>query len=68
MIRRSDDNADALSKRLAVYHSQTVPLVQYYQKRGLHVELDAAKPPDTVTEDIRRVMAQRVSKDKVMWI
>ena len=34
LIRRSDDNEEALKKRLAVYHEQTAPLVHYYRNRG----------------------------------
>jgi Adenylate kinase and related kinases len=34
LIKRSDDNAEALKKRLESYHKQTTPLVDYYQKKG----------------------------------
>lgn len=33
LIKRSDDNAELLKKRLAVYHDQTSPLISYYQKK-----------------------------------
>lgn len=33
LIKRSDDNAELLKKRLAVYHDQTKPLLSYYQKK-----------------------------------
>ncbi|KAK9758861.1 Adenylate kinase, active site lid [Popillia japonica] len=32
LIRRSDDNVEALKKRLEAYHNQTKPLVNYYNK------------------------------------
>ncbi|CAH1774726.1 unnamed protein product [Owenia fusiformis] len=48
LIRRSDDNAEALKKRLASYHSQTKPLVDYYSKRGIHTYVDAAQKPNLV--------------------
>jgi len=35
LIRRADDNVDALKKRLESYHKQTSPLIDYYQKKGL---------------------------------
>jgi adenylate kinase family enzyme len=35
-MRRSDDNEAALTKRLAVYHQQTQPLVDYYSQRGIN--------------------------------
>lgn len=34
LIRRSDDNVDALKKRLDTYHTQTKPLVDYYKRQG----------------------------------
>ena len=31
---RSDDNAETLRKRLAVYHENTAPLLPYYREKG----------------------------------
>lgn len=36
LIRRADDNVDALKKRLESYHKQTSPLIDYYQKKGMY--------------------------------
>lgn len=36
LIRRADDNVDALKKRLESYHKQTTPLIDYYQKKGMY--------------------------------
>ena len=33
LIRRPDDNEDALKTRLAAYHEQTKPLAEYYAER-----------------------------------
>lgn len=32
---RADDNAETIKKRLDVYHAQTAPLAQWYEKEGL---------------------------------
>ena len=32
LIQRDDDQEETVKKRLQVYHSQTVPLIEYYQK------------------------------------
>jgi len=48
LIRRSDDNVDALKKRLLSYHQQTKPLVDYYSKRGIHHWVDASKAANDV--------------------
>ncbi|RZC42808.1 adenylate kinase, partial [Asbolus verrucosus] len=55
LIRRSDDNAEALKKRLQAYHTQTRPLVDYYQIRGLHHRVDAAKAAETVFCNIDKI-------------
>jgi len=52
LIKRSDDNAEALKKRLESYHRSTMPLVDYYQKRGLHTAVDASKNSRLVYKDI----------------
>lgn len=48
LIQRSDDNADALKKRLATYHKQTTPVVSYYQKNGIWKGVDASQQPGQV--------------------
>lgn len=48
LIQRSDDNADALKKRLVTYHKQTSPVVDYYQKSGIWTGIDASQQPGQV--------------------
>uniref|UniRef100_A0A8C5DPU0 Adenylate kinase 2, mitochondrial n=1 Tax=Gouania willdenowi TaxID=441366 RepID=A0A8C5DPU0_GOUWI len=52
LMRRSDDNETTLCSRLDAYHRQTVPLVDYYQSKGLHVAIDAAQKPNVVFASI----------------
>jgi adenylate kinase len=49
---RVDDTAEVIAHRLAVYAEQTAPLVDYYERRGLLVCVDAMLPPDEVTATI----------------
>ncbi|KAJ8735361.1 hypothetical protein PYW07_006981 [Mythimna separata] len=60
LIRRSDDNVDALKKRLATYHAQTVPLVDYYMRKGLHWRIDAAKSSEHVFSKIDTIFKTRI--------
>ncbi|CAD7011482.1 unnamed protein product, partial [Ceratitis capitata] len=63
LIRRSDDNAEALKKRLEAYHKQTKPLVDYYAVRGLHFKVDAAKKASDVFSRIDNIfLSQRRSR------
>jgi adenylate kinase len=52
LIQRSDDNEDTLKKRLVTYHSQTSPVVQYYQKTGIWTKIDASQEPGKVWQSI----------------
>lgn len=52
LIQRSDDNADALKKRLETYHKQTSPVVNYYQKTGIWKAIDASQEPGQVWKSL----------------
>ena len=52
LIQRSDDNADALKKRLITYHDQTAPVVKYYQKTGIWKHVDASQEPGQVWKSL----------------
>lgn len=60
LIKRSDDNVDALKKRLATYHAQTVPLVDYYMRKGLHWRVDASMPAESVFSKIDNIFKSRI--------
>ncbi|XP_055538684.1 adenylate kinase [Wyeomyia smithii] len=58
LMRRSDDNATALVKRLEAYHKQTQPLANYYALRGLHFKVDASKSASEVFANIDSIFTQ----------
>lgn len=68
LIRRSDDNATALKKRLESYHKQTKPLAHYYTVKGIHYRIDASKPADEVFDVLVKKFTSLKMKDKVMFI
>jgi len=41
MTRRADDNAETVGARLAAYHAQTAPLIDYYRAREVLTEVPA---------------------------
>ncbi|KAJ0164614.1 adenylate kinase [Colletotrichum tanaceti] len=55
LIQRSDDNAEALKKRLATYHSQTAPVVGYYKQTGIWKGLDASQEPGQVWKNMLEI-------------
>jgi adenylate kinase len=50
---RADDTPDVIRHRIAVFKRQTRPLVDYYRRRGLLLEVDADRPEDDVQADLR---------------
>lgn len=59
MIRRSDDNAEALKKRLVTYHAQTKPLINYYSLQGLHYKIDASRAASEVFDRIDSIFTKK---------
>jgi len=59
LTRRSDDNVEALRKRLITYHTQTKPLVDYYQIRGIHHHVDASLAAEKVFSSIDSIFLKK---------
>ncbi|CAE6394345.1 unnamed protein product [Rhizoctonia solani] len=55
LIQRSDDNAETLRKRLATFHQQTGPVVDYYKKQGIWKAIDAAQAPKVVWNNLNKI-------------
>ena len=56
LIQRKDDSAETVLARLNVYHEQTAPLVDYYQKAGNLKIVDGAQDMDTIFASILAVV------------
>ena len=53
---RADDNEETIKKRLVVYHSQTQPLIEWYNKEGIHYHIDGLGDLDRIFDDICKVI------------
>ena len=53
---RSDDNAETLRKRLAVYHDNTAPLLPYYEGKGLLCSVDGMASIEDVAGHIEKIL------------
>ena len=50
LVRRKDDEPEAIRNRLAVYAKQTAPVLEWYRKAGVNVRtIDAVGSQDAVT-------------------
>lgn len=53
LYQRADDREETVKKRLEVYHDQTAPLIDHYQKKGVYKEIDGLQAIDKVNADIK---------------
>jgi adenylate kinase len=49
---RSDDTAEVIAQRLALYHQVTAPIIGWYRDRGILVSVDATRPAQEVGRKI----------------
>ncbi|WP_299947819.1 adenylate kinase [uncultured Ruegeria sp.] len=54
--RRADDNAETVASRLAAYHAQTAPLIDYYQAQGVLKGINAMGQIDDIAQDLQRLV------------
>lgn len=52
LIQRDDDNPKTIQNRLNVYHQQTEPIKDYYEKQGLLVKVSGADGVEATTKNV----------------
>jgi adenylate kinase len=52
LYQREDDTPETVKHRIRVYEEQTRPLIEYYQDRGVLVEIDGNQSIENVTKDL----------------
>ncbi len=55
-VRREDDKAEVVQRRLAAYHTQTAPILPYYRDSGRLAAVDGMADIDAVTRQIVAVL------------
>jgi adenylate kinase len=53
---RQDETLTAIRKRIELFNTLTKPVLDYYQKKGILVEIDGEKP----IEDIRKEILEKI--------
>ncbi len=56
LVHRPDDTAEAVKTRVAKYHSETAPIVPFYEGKGILKRVDGNGKPDEVTQRINAVL------------
>ncbi len=59
LVRRKDDEPEAIKQRLVVYQKQTAPVLDWYRKSGANVQtIDAVGTQDEVTKRAREAIGR----------
>ncbi|MEG0565961.1 MAG: adenylate kinase [Hungatella sp.] len=56
LVLRVDDQPKTVQKRLRVYHEQTQPLIEYYRKAKILMEVDGTQNVDDVFQSILHIL------------
>jgi adenylate kinase len=59
VVQRDDDTEDAVRKRLDLYSKETLPLLPFYEDRGLLSEVDGMGAPDEVFARLLAAVTRR---------
>ena len=62
LVLRDDDKPETVQKRLSVYHAQTQPLIDYYKKANVLVEVDGTQDINVVFQDIVKILGANQAK------
>ena len=56
LVQRDDDKPETVQNRLSVYHEQTQPLIDYYNKKNILKTVDGTKDMQEVFSDIVNIL------------
>lgn len=56
LFQRDDDIEETVATRIEVYLNQTQPLIDYYQEKGIILNVDGTRPIDEVFETIVKAL------------
>lgn len=56
LIQRDDDKEEAILNRLDVYEKSTAPLIDYYRKKGILIDLDCSGKPEDILENLKALL------------
>jgi adenylate kinase len=65
LVQRDDDKEETIRKRLEVYHSQTEPLIDYYDRAGLLRRFDGQRSAEEVHDHLRAAVATLRLEDQL---
>jgi adenylate kinase len=65
LVQRDDDKEETIRRRLDVYHTQTEPLIDYYDRAGLLRRFDGQRNAEDVHDHLRAAVATLRLEDQL---
>jgi adenylate kinase len=65
LVQREDDREETIRRRLDVYHAQTEPLIDYYDRAGLLRRFDGQRDAEDVHDHLRAAVATLRLEDQL---
>jgi len=62
LVQRKDDEPETVKKRIGVYKEETSPVIDYYKKKKMLVDIDASKRPKEVYNSAVRAINASVKE------
>lgn len=62
---RSDNSLQSIKKRIDAFHTYTEPVVEYYEKEGKLIRIDATQSIETVNEEILKSLGKQMVKNQL---
>jgi adenylate kinase len=59
LIRRKDDEPEVVRERYRVYEQTFTPVIEYYRRKGILIEVDATRDTPTIVADIERALIEK---------
>lgn len=63
---REDETLIAIKKRIDLFYKYTLPVVDYYRKKNILVEIDGTKSIREVNRDILKSLGKQIKKNKII--
>ena len=64
LVQRKDDEEETVRKRIEVYKGETSPVIEYYRKRKMLIDVDASKRPKEIFNNVVKVIGKPEKKEK----
>jgi len=59
LVRREDDRPEVVRRRYEIYKQTFGPIIDYYRRKGILIEINAAREAEEVVADLERILRER---------